>query len=318
MARFLVRRLVSTVFILWGVTVVIFLMVKLIPGDAARVLLGPQYDPEFYNILARSLGLDKPIYMQYIDWLTKALQGDLGMSIGVRLPVSQILAQKVPNSLILTAGAMVFALVVGFPLGVISGIRKGTIADAASRGLALSGLSMPTYWWALVMIYLVSVRLNLLPGAGMYDVRSPGGVPDLLRHLILPAIVTATPTLAVVARIARSSLLDVLGRPYILAARAKGLSRRLVLLKHGVRNILVPVIAVSALQVGYIFSAALFTEIIFSWPGIGSAIYAAILARDVPVIQGSLLVVSLVFVLANLFADVMQAVLDPRIRRPSR
>lgn len=316
MGKFLLRRLVFALLIFWGVTVLIFLLVQLMPGDAAKIIMGPQYDPEFYEILAKYLGLDKPLYAQYLDWLTKAFHGDLGISIAKKLPVKQALANKVPNSLILAASGLLFAIVIGFPSGFVSATRRGTVVDAISRTIAVAGVSTPSYWWALMAIYLFSVRLRWLPAMGMYDLRNPGGLPDLLRHLILPSVVVGTPTMAVVAKITRSSMLDVLGQPYILAARAKGLLR-LVYLKHVIRNILVPVVSAAALQVGYLFGSALFVEIIFSWPGVGRLVWDAVLAHDLPVLQGTLLVVSFVFIVSNLFADLVQVILDPRIRRPS-
>ncbi|NLE46635.1 MAG: ABC transporter permease [Chloroflexi bacterium] len=318
MGKFIVRRLLATLLILWGVSIVVFALIKIIPGDAAQILMGPSHDPELYATLSRSLGFDKPLYVQYALWLKNALQLDLGTSIQYKVPVTELVGQKAANSAILAAFAMVVALIIGFTLGLISALSRGTAIDALVRALSLVGITAPNYWLGLMVIYLFAVKLHWLPAGGMYDARDPGGLLDLLRHVILPGFMACFATLAVVARITRSSLLNVLGQPYILAARARGLPHKAILFRHGLRSIMVPVFSVWALQVGYVFGGALFVEIVFSWPGLGSLIYSAIGSQDVPVMQGVLLLVALVFTTASLFSDVLQATLDPRIRRPAQ
>lgn len=305
-------RVLSAIPVLIGVTVVVFLSVQLIPGDIALSILGRMATQEQLTALRESMGLDRPLIVQYALWFTALIQGDIGISLAQRLPVAQILVPKIGNSLILMAGSLVMVVVFGFLLAVTSAPRFRSLTDRAVVGLTLILASLPVFWLGIVAIYFLAFRWKLFPISGMYDVVGPGGFWDLVHHLILPASVTAASSIAVVARVTRSRMIDVLGEPYIVAARARGLTRRQVVLRHGVRNTLPTYASICGLQIGYLFGGVVFTEIIFNWPGVGLQLYDAILARDVPMIQGCVLVVATVFVLGNLISDILVHALDPR------
>jgi peptide/nickel transport system permease protein len=236
----------------------------------------------------------------------------MGMSLAQRLPVVEVLLPKVWNSLILMAGSLAMVLIFGFLLAVISAPRFRSATDRAVVALTLVLASLPVFWLGIVLLYFLAFKWKLFPVSGMYDIIDPGGFWDLLHHLILPATVTAASSIAVVARVTRSRMIDVLNEPYILAARARGLTRRQIVLRHAVRNTLPTFASIGGLQIGYLFGGVVFTEIIFNWPGVGLQLYDAILARDVPMIQGCVLAVATVFVVGNLIADVVVHALDPR------
>ncbi|GAB1364204.1 hypothetical protein MASR1M32_34400 [Rhodobacter sp.] len=226
--------------------------------------------------------------------------------------MAQILVPKIWNSLILMAGSLVMVLVFGFLLAALSAPRFRSLTDRAVVGLTLILASLPVFWLGIVALYLLAFKLKLFPISGMYNIVNPGGFWDLMHHMVLPATVTAASSIAVVARVTRSRMIDVLNEPYILAARARGLTRRQVVLRHGVRNTLPTFASIGGLQIGYLFGGVVFTEIIFNWPGVGLQLYDAILARDIPMIQGCVLVVATVFVLGNMISDITVHALDPR------
>lgn len=305
-------RLLSAIPVLIGVTIVVFLSVQLVPGDIALSILGRMATAEQLQALRESMGLDQPIYIQYARWFGALLQGDIGISLAQQIPVAQILLPKIWNSLILMAGSLVMVLVFGFLLAVLSAPRFRSLTDRAVVGLTLILASLPVFWLGIVALYLLAFKLKLFPISGMYNIVNPGGFWDLMHHMVLPATVTAASSIAVVARVTRSRMIDVLNEPYILAARARGLTRRQVVLRHGVRNTLPTFASIGGLQIGYLFGGVVFTEIIFNWPGVGLQLYDAILARDIPMIQGCVLVVATVFVLGNLISDITVHALDPR------
>jgi peptide/nickel transport system permease protein len=309
---FALGRLAAAVPVLIGVTVVVFLSVQLVPGDIALSILGRMATEEQLAALREDMGLDQPLIVQYARWFAALLQGDIGMSLAQRLPVAQILLPKIGNSLILMAGSLFLVLVFGFLLSVVSAPRFRSVTDRAVVTLTLVLASLPVFWLGIVLLYVFSFKLRLFPISGMYDVVGGGGFWDLLHHLVLPAVVTAASSIAIVARVTRSRMLDVLNEPYILAARARGLTRQQVVMRHAVRNTLPTFASIGGLQIGYLFGGVVFTEIIFNWPGVGLQLYDAILARDIPMIQGCVLVVATVFVLGNLLSDVIVHVLDPR------
>jgi peptide/nickel transport system permease protein len=259
--------------------------------------------------LRQELGLDQPLIIQYFGWLAGLLRGDIGNSISQQLPVSQILGPKIVNSLILMAGSLFLVLVCGFLLSVASASRFRSVADRAVVAFTLVLASLPVFWLGIVFF---GFKWKLFPISGMYNTIDPGGLGQLLHHMVLPAFATAASSIAVVTRVTRSRMIDVLGQPYILAARARGLTRRQVVLRHGVRNTLPTFANIGGLQIGYLFGGVIFSEIIFNWPGIGLMLFDAILQRDVPVIQGCVLVVAIVFVLGNLISDVVVHMLDPK------
>jgi peptide/nickel transport system permease protein len=298
--------------VLAGVTVIVFFSLQLVPGDIALTLLGRQATEQQLIVLREELGLNRPLLVQYGSWLVSLLRGDIGNSIAQQLPIAQILAPKIFNSLVLMAGSLFLVLVVGFSLSVVSAPRFRTIPDRLVVALTLVLASLPVFWLGIVLLYLFGVKWKLFPISGMYNMVDPGGIGQLLHHMVLPAVTTAASSIAVVTRVTRSQMIDVLGQPYILAARARGLSHNQIVYRHAVRNTLPTFANIGGLQIGYLFGGVIFSEIIFNWPGIGLQLYDSILQRDVPMIQGCVLVVATVFVLGNLVSDVIVHVLDPR------
>ncbi len=300
---------------LWGVTVVIFVLLQLLPGDAATSLLGTQSgNPEALERMRNYLGLDRPAYIQYFVWMGDVLQGDLGISSQFRVPVSDVLWDKAKNSLILMAGSLVVMLGVGVPLGIASALRRNSLFDRGTMAVTLVAATMPVFLLGLLLMYAFALRWELFPASGMYSYTGERTLGSLLHHLVLPSISTAAISLAIIARVVRSTMVDVLNTPFMQALAARGIPGHLRILRHAVRHILPVTVNVSGLQVGWLFSGALFTEVIFSWPGIGRQIHDSVLARDVPMVISAALVTAVVFVLANLVADVVTVMLDPRRR----
>lgn len=310
MLQFVVKRLLFSIPVLLGVSVVVFAAVMFTPGDVAQSLLGFAATAEKVEELRAKLGLDQPLHIQYAKWLYNLVHLDFGTSVAMRVPVGEVLGTKIVNSLILTGVTLGFVLVVSFVLATFSGSRFRSKFDRMVVFSTLILASLPVFWLGIVLLYVFGVQFRLFPMSGMYNMASPGGFWDLMHHAALPALATAASSIAVVTRVARSSLIDCLNQPYILAATARGLSRRRVVYKHGVRNILPTFANVAGLQIGYVFGNAVFTEIIFNWPGVGLQLYDAILIRDIPMIQGCVLVVALVFVVGNLLSDVIVYALD--------
>jgi len=314
MLKFILMRLLYSVPVLFGVSVVVFLSLQLIPGDIAQTLLGFSATAERMAELRRQLGLDQPIVVQYGIWLWRVLHGDFGMSIAMRVPVSSILDIKIVNSLILAGASLLLVITASFLLGTASAARFRSPFDRFIVFFTLILASLPVFWLGIVLLYAFGVKLRLFPMSGMYNMADPGGIPDLLHHVALPAVTTAASSIAVVTRVSRSALVDALTQPYILAARARGLSNEGIIYRHAVRNVLPTFANISGLQVGYLFGNVVFTEIIFNWPGVGLQLYDAILVRDAPMVQGCVLVVAIVFVLGNLIADTIVYALDPTRR----
>ena len=314
MIRFILRRLVSVVPILFGVSIVGFGLMKLIPGDPTLYLLGPYATEASREVLRENLGLNHPIPVQYMRWLSGYLHGDFGKSVTFNVPVKAILGERVANSLILTAVAFAMAVLLGFVGGVLAALKQASFFDRAATILTLIFASSPPYWLGLILVLLLALKTDLLPVSGMYTAGSPGGLLDLARHVILPAFTAALVPMAVIFRLTRSGMMDQLGQQYVQAARARGLAEGSVVLRHAVRNIMAPIVNISGLQIGVIFGTALFSEVVFNWPGVGLLVFSAIGARDVPVIQAVVLFTGLLFVTINLLADVTQALLDPRAR----
>ncbi|WP_296737566.1 ABC transporter permease [Mesorhizobium sp.] len=314
MISFAATRLLYAVPVLLGVTVIVFMSLQLVPGDIALTLLGHMATEAQLETLRQELGLHQPLIVQYLRWLYDLLHGNIGNSITQQLPVAQILLPKIANSLILMAGSLFFVLVFGFLLSVVSAPRFRSLTDKSVVALTLLLASLPVFWLGIVLLYFFGFKWKLFPISGMYNMVEPGGLGQLLHHMVLPSLTTAASSIAVVTRVTRSRMIDVLGQPYILAARARGLSRRQIVLRHAVRNTLPTFANIGGLQIGYLFGGVVFTEIIFNWPGVGLLLFNAILQRDVPVIQGCVLVVAVVFVLGNLISDVIVHALDPKQR----
>ncbi|CFB62086.1 peptide ABC transporter permease [Pandoraea apista] len=316
-----------------GITILAFALIHLIPGDPIEVLVGERnLDPVMHAEAMKRLGLDQPLTTQYFVYLKHAAQGDLGRSIVTNEGVLHEFFSRFPATLELALCAMIFALVVGLPAGVAASLRRGKMLDHTTMGAALTGYSMPIFWWGLLLIMLFSVDLQWTPVSGRigveYDVPvvtgfmlidtllsgDQGAFSSAVSHLILPTIVLGTVPLAVIARMTRSAMLEVLREDYIRTARAKGLSPWRVIVVHALRNALIPVITVIGLQVGTLLAGAVLTENVFSWPGIGKWLIDAILRRDYPVVQGGILLIATGVILVNLLVDVLYGVVNPRIR----
>jgi peptide/nickel transport system permease protein len=287
---------------------------KLIPGDIAMAMSRPDATADELNALRESLGLNAPLPVQYVRWLSRVLGGDLGFSISEGRPVVQVLLPRLQNTMILAGAALCVSTTLGVTVGVFSAIRRGSVVDRAAMMLALLGNSMPVFWLGLVMILVFGLTLGLFPIGGMYSSRGDKGLVDLLQHLVLPAVTIGAGSAALVGRMTRSAMLEVLRQDYIRTARAKGLHPRQVFLKHGLRNAALPVLTVLGLQLGYALGGSVITETVFSWPGIGFAMNAAIQRRDVPVVQGAVLISATIFVFVNLLVDLGYALVDPRIK----
>lgn len=304
MSQYIIRRLLITLLLLLAITLIIFTMVRLIPGDPAVLMAGQGATKEQIEVTRARLGLDKHPVEQYFIFMGSLFRGDMGVSSRTRLPVSEEIMHRLPNTVRLAGAAMLIAIVVGVSAGVVAGIRRNSVFDYVSMLLALFGLSMPVFWLGLMLLLLFSVHLGWLPGPGA----------ETWRHLILPAVTLGAASTAIIARMTRSSMLEVIRLDYVRTARAKGLTERVVIARHALKNALIPVVTVIGLQMGLLLGGAVLTEIVFAWPGIGRLLVDAILARDYPVIQGVVLVIAAMFILVNLVVDIIYVYLDPRIR----
>lgn len=335
--QLILRRLVVSIPTLIGVSLVAFLLIRWVPGDPVMLLLGERgASPELYAEMKRNLGMDRPLVEQYFGFVSQALQGDLGISIHSKRPVIEEFLDRFPATVELGLIAMFWAVLAGIPLGILAAVKRNSPFDYLVMGGALVGYSMPIFWWGLVLILVFSVTLGWTPVSGrisvMYDIDPRTGFmlvdtwlsgegwasfKSALAHLILPAVVLGTIPLAAVARMTRSSLLEVLREDYIRTARAKGLSFYGVVVVHALRNALIPIITVVGLMVGAVLTGAILTETIFSWPGIGKWLVNSVTARDYPVIQGGVLLMAVVVISVNLVVDVLYQVVNPLMRGKS-
>jgi len=312
LALYVARRVAVLVPTLFFVSVLIFSLQKLLPGDAALALAGEEHDPAAVAAIRARYNLDRPAPVQYAIWMGKLLRGDLGESLRNRIPVTELLASKLPVTVELAIGSMLIALAIGIPAGVISASRRGTVIDAAANLVALSGLSVPHFWLGIMLILLFAVRLGWLPASGYV---APW--EDLRRNLttiLLPCIVLGTGVAGVMMRHTRSAMLETLGADYVRTARAKSVPERLVVLKHALRNALIPVITLGAIEFGRLLSGAVLTEQIFAIPGFGKMLVDGVFNRDYAVVQGVVLVSAGLYVLLNLMADVLYFLANPRLR----
>jgi peptide/nickel transport system permease protein len=315
MAGFLVRRLGSTLLVLIGVSVLVFLIMQLVPGDPVRTMLGMSATAERVAEVRHSLGLDRSLPVQYLHWVSGVLRGDLGQSLTLSQPVSAILFPKLMNTVILAGGSLLLCVLIGVPLGILAGTRQYSVLDRGSMFVTLTGASVPVYWAALVIVNIFALQLGWFPTSGMYDTRDPGGFTDVLHHLVLPAAAAAVVPTAVIARMARGSMIEALQADHVRMLRASGVPERLVIWKHTLRNILPPVANILGLQIGYLLGGVIFVEVVFNWPGLGGQLYTSITAGDMPMIQAGVLFIALVFVVVNLVTDIGVALLDPRTRK---
>ena len=305
MITYIGHKVFATLIVLLGVSVVSFLILELVPGDPVQVMLGQSgASAAQMDQLRRQLGLDQPIYLQYWRFLSHAVRGDLGTSIVQQQPVGQLILEQLPATIELTVAGMGVAIVLGITTGVVAAIRPNSLVDSAIMIVATIGVAIPSFWLALLLILTFAVAVHWLPAAG----------GEGLSHLILPAITLGFGTAAVIARLTRSSMLDVLCQDYIVTARAKGLPQRIVVYRHALKNALIPVITVVGLQFGALLSGAVIIETVFARPGIGRLAVDAILNKDYPLVQGAILVAAAAYVLANLAVDLLYGVIDPRMR----
>jgi ABC-type dipeptide/oligopeptide/nickel transport system permease component len=307
------RRLFLAVPVLFGVSVLVFAVLHLAPGDPAAIMLGAQATKEDVVRLHRDLGLDQPLVVQYVRWMGHVLQGDLGRSIPLGRAVLPEVLLRFKATLVLTAGALLIAILLGLAAGIVSAVKQYTWLDRISMGVAVTGVSLPVFWTGIMLILLFALQLRWFPSSGM---SSPygSGVADVLWHLVLPAVTLGTASAAALARLTRSSVLEIIRQDYVRSARAKGLAERAVITRHVLKNAINPIITVLGLQVGFLLGGAILTETVFSWPGLGSMMVRAIQARDYPLVQGGVLLIATTFVLVNLVVDLLYAVFDPRIR----
>ncbi len=303
MGAYVLRRLALAIPTLIGVTVVVFALIRLVPGDPARLVLGLQASEEEVQRLRGQLGLDQPLRVQYVRFLGRLVRGDLGRSVVTGEPVVREIAARLPATVQLAVASTVVAAAVGVTAGVVSATRQYAWLDYLVMTVALFGISLPVFWLGLMLMLLFSVHLRWLPAGGY-------GTPA---HLVLPTVTLAAFSVAIIARMTRSSLLEVLHQDYVRTAWAKGLSARAVVLRHALKNALIPVVTVIGLQFGGLLGGAILTETVFAWPGMGRLLVGAIVARDYPVVQGAVLVFAALFTLVNLAVDVLYAYVDPRI-----
>lgn len=304
MLSFLVRRLLLTIPVLLGVATLVFSLIHLIPGDPVQSMLGEGASPESVNELRTRLGLDRPLYVQYLSFLKGVAHGNLGTSLRTSEPVTSAIAERMPATFELAAAAMLVAIVIAIPLGVLAAARAGTIVDHIATTLALIGISMPNFWLGPLLAIVFAVELGWLPVSGR----------GTLAQLVLPAVTLGAPLAAVLARTTRASVIDELRELYVLAARARGVSRIRAVLKHAFRNSLIPIVTVLGLQLGAVLTGAVITETIFAWPGVGRLLIQSIGFRDYPLVQGCILLIALTYVSMNLLTDLAYGLLDPRIR----
>lgn len=333
MLRFLFTRLSLIIPTFFGMTLLAFFLIRLVPGDPIETLAGERgIDAERHAQLLKEYGLDKPVLVQYGIYISKVLHGDLGKSIITQAPVLSEFTSLFPATIELALCAILFALLIGIPAGIIAAVKRNSLLDHGVMGVSLTGYSMPIFWWGLLLILLFSVQLDLTPVSGRIAVQyfiepvtgfllidtllahDTGAFWSALSHLALPMVVLGTNPLAVIARMTRSAMLEVLGEDYIRTARAKGLSGLRIVAVHALRNALIPVITVVGLQVGVLFTGAILTETIFSWPGVGKWLIEAISRRDYPVLQGGMLLLGAVVMAVNLLVDVAYGIINPRIR----
>ena len=312
MGGYVARRLLQAIGVLVGVSVVVFAIIHLVPGDPVRLALGTRFDQGTYDALRERAGLNQPLLVQYFNWAGSALTGDLGVSFRSGRPVTGLILERLPATLSLAGGAIVVALAIAIPFGIISAIRQGSVLDYAATAFSQAGISIPDFWMGILFILFFALRLDVLPPSGYVSIlESPW---QWFTHLIMPAVTVGVVSGSIITRFVRSSMLEALGEDFTRTARSKGLRERLVVRRHVLRNALIPVITITGLQLAYLLSGLIVVEQVFAWPGLGLLALDAVQARDFPVLQGAVLLFALFFLLVNLLVDLLYAFLDPRIR----
>lgn len=304
MKTFVRKRIFGLLFTVVGIVTAVFLIIHLVPGDPVEIMLGESALPSDINALKKTLGLDKPLFVQYINYWVSLFQGDLGRSFNTGQPVLSAIIERFPATLFLTAAGLFIAILIGVPIGIISAAKKNTFIDNIGMSVSLIGVSMPAVWLGPLLILLFSVKLGIFPVSGS------GG----LKHLVLPSFSLGFALAAVISRITRSSMIEVLSQDYIRTARAIGVSELKIHIRHALRNALIPVITIIGLQFGALLGGVIIIEIIFSWPGIGQLLIPAIMRRDYPLVQGCILFIAVVYIFVNFVIDMLYAYIDPRVR----
>ncbi len=312
MTQYILRRLIHSVFIIWGCATLVFFLLRAIPGDPVVQMLGPEYTPEAAEALRRKLGLDESLPVQYGRWFGNVLTGDLGGSIASGESVTGAIASGLPKTLSLAALSFLTAIVIAVPAGIAAALRRNTIVDYAASVLAFVGVSMPSFWFGIILILVFAVGLQWLPAIGYAEI-GEDGVWEWLKRLILPSLAIGTGYAAILMRFVRAGLLEVLGSEYVRTARAKGVHERGVVVRHALRNALIPVVTIAGIQLALLLSGAVVVETVFSIRGIGRILVGAIFDRDYPMVQGVILLTAVIFVVANLVVDIVYTFLDPRI-----
>ncbi|MFB1297103.1 ABC transporter permease [Mycobacterium sp. pW049] len=310
--RFVARRLLYSAVVMFGVLVVVFALVHLVPGDPVRIALGTRYTPEAYEALRSASGLDRPLVSQFFGYIGSALTGDLGVSFRNGDPVTVTLLERLPATLSLGFAGIVIALALALPAGIYSALREGKISDVLVRVTSQFGVSIPDFWMGILLIALFSTVLGWLPTSGYRPLfEDPAG---WLRHIILPGVTIGLVAAAILTRYVRSAVLEVAASGYVRTARSKGLPPRVVTFRHTVRNALVPILTITGIQLATLLGGVIVVEVVFAWPGLGRLVFNAVAARDYPLIQGAVLLIAALFLVINLLVDVLYAVVDPRIR----
>ena len=316
MTKFVLRRLLQAIPTLLGISILIFAVIRLAPGDPVNLFFDPTIKGEDLERMRRQLGLDRPLYIQYIDWVTNLARGDFGRSFVTREPVLSRILERLPNTIQLSLAAVVIALLVGPTLGILAATHRGGLIDQLVRVLAVVVDAVPNFWLGLMLILVLAVQLRLFPSGGMYTLRGAFMPPllDRLWHLVLPALVLAAGPIALYSRLMRTEMLEVLSQDYIRTARAKGLAEGVVLYGHALRNALLPIITVLGGTLPFLFGGAVVTESVFSWPGMGRLFVDAAYSRDYPMVLGIAIIASVLVVLGQLLSDILYGIVDPRIR----
>ncbi|MCA9863023.1 MAG: ABC transporter permease [Thermomicrobiales bacterium] len=313
MGRYVTRRLIHATFVIWGCATLVFFMLRMIPGDPVIQMLGPEYTPEAAVALRHKLGLDEPLFTQYVRWITNVARGDLGGSIASGETVADAIKAGVPKTASLTLVSFVIAVIIALPAGVIAALQRNKPVDYIASFIAFIGVSMPSFWFGIILILVFAVQLKWLPAIGYAEIADKG-VGEWLKRLILPGLAIGAGYAAILMRFVRAGLLEVLSSDYVRTARAKGVRERAVIVRHALRNALIPVVTVAGIQLALLLSGTVVIETVFSIRGLGRILVGAIFDRDYPIVQGVILLISVVFVLANLIVDVLYTFLDPRIR----
>ena len=314
MTAYILHRLLQLIPVLFGISLVVFLIMALLPGDPALAILGPYATPESLATLRRDLGLDEPLWRRYLIWLGNLLQGDLGRSVTLERPVLYEITERLGPTLLLAGSALLLSVVMGLAAGVIAAVHRRGWQDHLLTLSVLLGISTPQFWLAMLLILVFAVWLGWLPVSGMLAVYGGGGPLDLLRHLLLPALSLAVVVTGVLARLSRTAMLEELSRDYVRMARARGLSEHRIIYHHAIRNMLGKLLPVIGLQAGFLLGGAVYIETVFQWPGLGRMLVDAIATRDLMLVQGGVLLMAMSYVVVNLLADLLQHQLDPRIR----